>query len=330
MSNLNITTQENLRLEYELTASRYRRLGQNLKGALESFLGDEGVSFLSVNYRTKQFESFVEKAKRKKYNKPLSEMDDIGGVRIICYFQSDIERVKKILKREFKIIEEFDKRDELKPTEFGYRSSHFVIKIKKEWLHAPNYRGLEDLKLEVQVRTVLMHAWAEMEHKLAYKKQKHIPPQFRRKFSRISAKLEEADEQFQDLVKDIGKHKTILVSGAKKRRQFDKTSEMNLDSLQAFLDYHFPRDKKDIKETRNMLDEFLKLDITIRDLVESYEKVEPYLPHIAEPVMGLKNHLKQVGSLKDVLEKAKDVHQSQKKVVIQSPVIEKKEKISTS
>ena len=65
------------------------------------------------------------------------------------------------------------------------------------------FRDYADFKVEIQIRTILMHAWAEIEHRLAYKKQAHIPSHLRRKFSRISAKLEEADEQFEELIQEI-------------------------------------------------------------------------------------------------------------------------------
>ena len=56
-----------------------------------------------------------------------------------------------------------------------------------EWLVSPNYRGLGDIKIEIQVRTILMHAWAEIEHKLAYKNKAQIPESVTRNLALISA-----------------------------------------------------------------------------------------------------------------------------------------------
>ena len=63
----------------------------------------------------------------------------------------------------------------LEPDRFGYRSRHFIVSVNREWLKAPNYRGLSGLKAEIQVRTILMHAWADVEYKLAYKKRNMFP-----------------------------------------------------------------------------------------------------------------------------------------------------------
>jgi putative GTP pyrophosphokinase len=189
--------------EYSKVRNKYDTLGTNLAQALELFLKENDLKVLSVTYRVKDKESFVEKIDRKNYEKPFDDIEDICGIRIICYYQSDVDKIAEIISKEFEVLENQDKEELLEADQFGYRSTHFIVKIKKEWLKAPNYRGLEDLKAEIQIRTVLMHAWAEIEHKLAYKKKSHIPDKFRRKLSRISAKLEEADEQFEELRKEI-------------------------------------------------------------------------------------------------------------------------------
>lgn len=262
---------------YDKVETKYDTLGTNLAQALELFLKDNGIKVLSVSYRVKDKTSFIEKIGRKNYEKPFDEIEDLCGLRIICYYQSDLEKIAGIIKREFEILESQDKEELLKADQFGYRSTHFIVKIKKNWLQAPNYRGLENLKAEIQVRTVLMHAWAEIEHKLAYKKDTHIPEQFRRKFSRISAKLEEADEQFEELRNEITNYKQDVVEIAKGESTVPQEIDLNLDSLQAFLDDTFPERAKNLKETTFLVDEFLRFNIGLKDLVSSYERVKDYL-----------------------------------------------------
>ncbi len=282
--------------------SKYERLGMNLKQALEGFLEEAGISFLAVNYRVKSLESFMEKIGRKHYANPFDQTEDMCGLRVVCYFQSDIEKIKKLICSELTIVESFDKSDHMSPTQFGYRSSHFIVKIRKDWLKAPNYRGLQNLKAEIQVRTILMHSWAEIEHKLAYKKKEHIPDQFRRKFSRLSAKLEEADEQFEELVQGIWKHQTDVLTWAEEKPGFDWDMEMNLDNLQAFLDFHFPEKQKDIKDTIELLDEILPLEITMKDLVEGYEQVRKHLPEIEKSMSNIRNYFQQVTACRNMLD----------------------------
>jgi len=190
-------------LKYKELLPQYENLGQNISQALELLLKEKDISCLSISYRIKESDSFFEKLKRKRYKDPFEEIEDICGVRVICYYQSDVEKITEIIKKEFDVIENDNKVENLEYDQFGYRSSHFIIKIKKEWLSTPNYRGLENLKTELQIRTVLMHAWAEIEHKLAYKSKLQIPKEFQRKLARISAKLEESDEQFEDIKNQI-------------------------------------------------------------------------------------------------------------------------------
>jgi len=256
----------------------YKRLAENIKQALETFLQEENISFLTVTYRIKDIDSFIEKIERKKCKNPFDDIEDICGIRIICFYQKDVEKICEIIKEEFLIEESEDKENLLSEDQFGYRSFHFIGKIKKNWLEAPNYRGLEDLKTEIQVRTILMHAWAEIEHKLAYKQKIHIPPHLKRKLYRISAKLEEADEQFEDIKFESETYRKNVISEAKQKGgKFDKKMKLNLDNFQAFLDYEFPDRSSDIESTRDLLNEIIEHKISFEEILNGYDKVSSIL-----------------------------------------------------
>lgn len=263
--------------------SRYEKLGLNISQALSLLLEENDIPFLSINYRVKKHDSFMEKIERKSYENPFEDIEDICGIRIICYYQSDIEKIKTIVSKEFNTLNDENKEKTLEFDQFGYRSTHFIIKIKEDWLTTPNYRGLQDLKAELQVRTVLMHAWAEIEHKLAYKSETQIPNEYKRKFSRISAKLEEADEQFEEIKNKIEIRKTELIESAKKSKQFNY-EDFNLDTLQAFLDYAFPNRQKSIQETSILFNEILAEDVTFKELVEGFENYKNVLNNIEEEI----------------------------------------------
>lgn len=298
--------------KYSEVKTKYDTLGINLTQALELFLKENDIKVLSVSYRVKDKDSFVEKIDRKKYEKPFNEIEDICGIRIICYYQSDVDKIAEIISKEFEVLENQDKEELLKTDQFGYRSTHFIVKIKKGWLQAPNYRGLEDLKTEIQVRTVLMHAWAEIEHKLAYKKTAHIPKQFKRKLSRISAKLEEADEQFEELKKEITSYKEDVIEITKDESIEATNIDLNLDSLQAFLDAKFPDRTKDIKETANLIDEFLEFKIGLKELASSYERVKGFLPKFEKDSFanstGTPNRWSQTGAARAVMDLTNQIY----------------------
>jgi len=272
---------DKIREIYQKLFPKYEKLGVNLKQALEIFLKESNIDYLTVDYRTKDVDPFIDKIKRKNYKDPFNQIEDICGLRIICYYKNDIQKISDIIKREFKVLEAQDKEELLNVDQFGYRSSHFIVKIRRIWSKTPNYRKLENLKAEIQVRTVLMHAWCEIEHKLAYKKKAHIPDQFKRKLYRMSANLEDADEKFEELRNDINIYRKELIDKANKESGiFDKSLPLNLDNLQAFLDYYLPDRKRDINDTRSLLDELFDNNVTMKDLVEAYQKVKNYLPEV--------------------------------------------------
>ena len=271
--------EQNLRKKHAEICPKYENLGKNIKQALEILLDNAGIEVLDIRYRIKVFDSFFDKIQRKGYKDPFQEMEDICGVRVICYYPSDLEKISALINREFNVIESIDKADLLGPDKFGYRSLHFIVTIKDEWLNAPNYRDLSNLKAEVQVRSILMHAWADIEQKLAYKKKEYVPEKFRRNLARISALLEDADERLDSLREERENYiETLISDEAKESGRFDVTQDMSLDSLQAFLDFYFPDREKSTNATSILLDEIMAQGVSIRRLVESLERVRDFLP----------------------------------------------------
>jgi len=297
--------------KYKTLYSQYEKLGSNLAQAIELLLKENSIPFLSINYRVKDVDSFIGKIEKKNYINPFEEIEDICGLRVICFYQSDITKIESLVKKELVVLENEDKSDKLEFDQFGYRSLHFIIKVPEQWQLAPNYRGLENLKAELQVRTVLMHAWAEIEHKLAYKSKSQIPKEFRRKLSRISAKLEEADEQFEDIKREIDTRKEQVISTANDAKQFNPDIEFNLDNLQAFLDFAFSDRAKDIKSTVSLFDEMAKYSISLKELVEGYNKTKSLIRKIEKEGAEMyesKNdfYWAQVGAARTILELVND------------------------
>ncbi len=294
---------QKLKQEYTDILSSYERLAINLEQALRGFLDEESINYLAISYRIKEFDSFAEKIGRKSYSKPFNQCEDICGLRIICYYPSDIERICQIIRKEFDVEQSVDKAALLGIQEFGYRSTHFIVKVNKRWLVAPNYRGLGSLKAEIQVRTILMHAWAEIEHKLAYKKQEQVPQEFKRKLSRLSAKFEEADEQFEELRNGLHEYRNRLAEQAKEIGRFNENLDLNLDSLRAFLDFSFPkRTQSSPEEIRRLLEEIAAEELSIKDLIGAYNIASEFLPDFEDAIVGTSTpYWSQVGALRAIL-----------------------------
>lgn len=188
----------------------YEKLALNIKGNLEALLQQNSIEFMEVNYRIKTFDSFCEKILRKEKEElenkskkkikkenesPFEKIQDICGIRVICYYVTDLKEIDKIIRENFQIIDSEYKNEKLKENEFGYLSNHYIVKLKDTWAEVPVFNNLNEYVVEIQVRTILMHAWADISHKLNYK-QKDVDRGFERKLNRLSALFEIADNLF--------------------------------------------------------------------------------------------------------------------------------------
>ena len=220
--------------EYDNVIGNYRELEPLVIAALEEKLKEAGIRAMQIAHRIKTRESVAGKLERKpdKYSSP-AKMTDLFGVRIICYFSDQVDQIADLI-REFFVIDpakSVDKRELLDPTAFGYLSLHFICSLPRESGYPEE---LCDLKFEVQIRTVLQHTWAEIEHDLGYKTEFGIPKQVRREFSRVAGLLEIADESFLRIRSSIQNYEIHV----RHEIENDMADDMPLDlvSLRAYLE----------------------------------------------------------------------------------------------
>ncbi|HEX9897328.1 MAG TPA: hypothetical protein VGA85_06695 [Dehalococcoidales bacterium] len=137
--------------------------------------------------------------------KTIEHVPDICGLRIITYYPDEIDTVSSLIKNEFDVDPKrsSDKRALIAPDRFGYISVHFVVKLSKSRLDLAEYRRFSQCQAEIQVRSILQHAWAEIEHDLGYKPDSTVPPLIRRRFSRLASLLEIADDEFMKIRDDL-------------------------------------------------------------------------------------------------------------------------------
>lgn len=181
----------------------------SLKEALDRFVAllNECVNIPSVpsyKARVKDFNSLYRKLLRvcssSDFNKDFefSKITDFLGVRIICPFLQDIAAVEKCLSSTFSIVEVERKGSDRTFREFGYESTHVLIDIPlsiSKDLSLP-----EGLLCEIQIRTILQDAWAEVEHELVYKSEfSPFDLPLKRKLASINASLSLADIIFQEI-----------------------------------------------------------------------------------------------------------------------------------
>lgn len=153
-----------------------------------------------VQARAKTVSSFAQKIIRKdKYKEPLKEVTDLCGARIIVHFQSQALKVCTFIKENF-IIDEVNSIDvgsKLREEEFGYLSIHYIVTPRAgSILGVPVPKELLTRKAEIQVRTLLQHAWADISHDRIYKSNLTVPKRWKRESARLAAVLEKADDAF--------------------------------------------------------------------------------------------------------------------------------------
>lgn len=180
---------------YRLNRSIYQALCVSVEGIVRNVLAARKLEILSVTSRAKTIESFEEKLRRKRYEAPAREMVDLAGIRVVAFIERDVRIASEILKELFDVIGEHsgDKADELGAERVGYRSVHLVCTLGAGRTGLPEYSRFSDMVFEIQIRTALQHAWAEVEHDRSYKFKGSLPAGMRRRFNLIAGLLELAD-----------------------------------------------------------------------------------------------------------------------------------------
>lgn len=231
----NQSTQDHMLAQYDERFAEYGRFTERLASLIGQLVDAEGIKIHSVTYRVKAKESLAQKlTSGERLYSSIEEVTDIAGVRVITYFPDDVDRISDLVEREFEVDEErsVDKRALMDPERFGYMSVHYVVKFSPARLRLPEYSAFRDVAAEVQVRSILQHAWAEIEHDLGYKSKQAVPAHIRRDFARVSAFLETAD-------RDFGTIRDALSAYSAKVEQRVAAAEIDIHldqaSLNAFL-----------------------------------------------------------------------------------------------
>lgn len=222
--------------EYKKVRPTYVQFTEKLESLFREMLQRKRIQYHLIEPRTKTLTSFKEKITRqdKSYKNPLQEVTDLSGIRVVVYYLEDLNRVAKLIIDEFEVDKDHsvDKTEILKAHEFGYRAIHYVISLSENRKNLLEWKDFKSFKAEIQIRTVLQHAWAAIDHTLRYKKRADIPYQFRRKLFRLSGILELADEEFSVIRTDIESLRKEL---KKKIEKDDIDLEINVDTLTAYM-----------------------------------------------------------------------------------------------
>ena len=199
--------------EYSEKEGLYRRFCDALFHLLDVLLKSDAVRLHVLTRRVKDGRSLEQKIRRpdKEYQH-LSDVTDVVGLRIITHFAAEVHRIVALLDREFEVdrAASEDKRRTLDPNTFGYLSVHYVISLRPARATLPEYRDYLGLKAEIQVRSILQHAWAENEHDLGYKSNVAVPEAIRRRWARLAGLLELGDAELDAIRTQSVEHATKI------------------------------------------------------------------------------------------------------------------------
>ena len=181
-----------LRPDYELIL-------HDIYQQLHKLTEDESLS-VTIKYRVKRFDSYYEKLVRlnKLQGNDMLQITDLLGIRVVCPFLEELETIEQLITQKFEILEMEHKAEQHSFREFGYDSVHLLIRTKplNREVRLPHSCDV----CEIQLRTILQEAWAEVEHELVYKSDIAMPNHsIRRKLASLNASLTLSDLIFQEI-----------------------------------------------------------------------------------------------------------------------------------
>jgi ppGpp synthetase/RelA/SpoT-type nucleotidyltranferase len=183
----------------------YKRLSKKIESLLSEVFEINNSSYHLISSRTKAIDSVRDKGKSDKYKDPIREIQDFSGIRVITYVEDEISIICKLIEDNFDIdfTNSSNKSDALGVDRVGYKSVHYVASLKSERLKLPEYKQFEGKVFELQIRTILQHAWAEIEHDRNYKFSGKLPDNISRRFKIVAGVLEMADREFNNISQEI-------------------------------------------------------------------------------------------------------------------------------
>ncbi|MBQ6779757.1 MAG: hypothetical protein IJP62_00845 [Treponema sp.] len=281
-------TKENLLLqEYRNKKPDFERLEIIVADILQDIMQSSSLHIYNIMHRIKTEQSLAGKLQRKgdKYA-TLSDITDILGARVVCYFSDEVDALTKCIESRFTVNWEksIDKRKYLNFNTFGYLSVHYICSLKDDGTYPPE---LTSKSFEIQMCSMMQHIWAVLEHDLGYKTKFGIPNAVRRDFSRLAGLLEIADEHVVRIRDNVSKY----TKSVHEKIINDNAHDIQIDtvSLNEYIDYS--------KNMRSFLQ-------TISNVCEAEiysEKADSYLEQLAwlkKNTLGdLQNMLEENSSL---------------------------------
>jgi putative GTP pyrophosphokinase len=198
---LPLPPREQLERRYTEVADSYDKLLFELQRRIRTALGARELN-ATIKYRVKSFKSYYEKLRRivreTDQQSGTVVVTDIIALRIVCPFLEEVAAAEQVLREHYEINELDRKGAEFSVREFGYESIHCLLRIPQDLCESFHIGGPFDC--EVQLRTILQDAWAEVEHEIVYKSEfTPLDESVQRKLAALNANLSLSDITFQEI-----------------------------------------------------------------------------------------------------------------------------------
>ena len=185
--------------EYNESLPQFLEQQKTVKSILIDAFDKAGIVIAFMESRIKTYDSLQGKLRLKgyKYNS-LADVTDILGFRIITYYTDEVDKVAFLVEKLFQIDwdNSVDKRKALEIDSFGYLSVHYICSCDSF-----------KYKFEVQMRTLLQHAWANMNHDTGYKSGVEVPRNYLRSMNRMAGLLEMVDDEFCKIRNELSEYR---------------------------------------------------------------------------------------------------------------------------
>lgn len=182
----------------------YEKLAEEIQRMFVGILKGRGINVADIQSRVKDPEKFKKKLQDGVTFDP-KDMQDLAGVRVVCFVKSDIKKVRDVIEETFDIID-VRGTDEKKIDFSGYSDIKYICRLPKRRISsAEELKQLENKRFEIQLRTTLQHAWAEIEHDDVYKNPDKISHDLKRRFFLVANVLESVDNELDNLHDTIKK-----------------------------------------------------------------------------------------------------------------------------
>lgn len=184
----------------------FRIWGEYVKETIEkqilSSLNIDNINcFLKVpaTPRVKEIKSALGKVARKGYDDPIQQMTDLVGVRFVVLLSTEMDSVCEVIEHinsfESSVSKNYLDEIDVNPKIFDYQSKHYEIRPKDN-ITINDIDINKNICCEVQVRTLLQHAYAELVHDSVYKPIGPVPKGAERQIAKSMALMETTDDLF--------------------------------------------------------------------------------------------------------------------------------------